>query len=105
GLADDLDLILHVLLELGALRILDLARALVLLGALAGEDARVDHDAAHAGRDAERGVAHVAGLLAEDGAEELLLGGELGLALRGDLADEDVAGPDLGADAHDARLV
>jgi hypothetical protein len=33
------------------------------------------------------------------------LRGELGLALRGDLADEDVAGLHLGADAHDARLV
>ena len=50
-------------------------------------------------------VAHVAGLLAEDRAEQLLFGRELGLALRRDLADEDVAGLDLGADAHDARLV
>ena len=78
-------------------------RALVLLGALAGEDARVDDDAADARRDAQRAVAHVAGLLAEDRAEELLFRGELRLALRRDLADEDVAGLHLGADAHDAR--
>ena len=39
----------------------------------------------------ERAVADVAGLLAEDGSKELLLGGELRLALRGDLADQDVA--------------
>ena len=50
----------------------------------------------------ERAVAHVAGLLAEDRAEELLFGGELGLALRRDLADQDVARLHLGADAHDA---
>ena len=57
----------------------------------------------HARRDAERAVAHVAGLLAEDRAQELLFGRELGLALRRDLADEDVARLHLGADAHDAR--
>ena len=43
--------------------------------------------------------------LAEDRAEQLLFRRQLGLALRRDLADEDVAGLDLGADAHDARLV
>ena len=82
--------------------VLDVTRALVLLRALAGEDARVDDDAADARRDLERAVAHVAGLLAEDRAEELLFGRELGLALRRDLADEDVARLHLGADADDA---
>ena len=56
-------------------------------------------------RDAQRAVADVARLLAEDGAQELLFGRELGLALRRDLADEDVARLHLGADADDARLV
>ena len=56
-------------------------------------------------RNAQRGVADVAGALAEDRAEQLLFRRQLGLALRRDLADEDVAGLDLGADAHDARLV
>ena len=51
------------------------------------------------------GVAHLAGLLAEDRAEQPLLRGQLGLALRGDLADQDVARLDLGADADDAPLV
>ena len=77
--------------------------ALVLLGALAGEDARVDDDAAHARRDPERAVADVAGLLAEDGAEELLLGESCVSPFGRDLADEDVARLHLGADAHDAR--
>ena len=57
------------------------------------------------GRHAQRAVADVAGLLAEDRAQQLLFGRELGLALGRDLADQDVARLHLGADAHDARLV
>ncbi len=72
---------------------------------LAAERAHRDDAAGLAVRDLERGVAHFAGLLAEDRAQEALLGGELGLALRGDLADEHVAGEHLGADADDAFLV
>src|SRR6185312_3820637 len=37
--------------------------------------------------------------------EEALLRGQLGLALRSDLADEDVAGPDLRPDVDDPLLV
>ena len=55
--------------------------------------------------DAQGGVAHLAGLLAEDGAQQAFFGGQLGLTLRGDLADEDVAGGDFGTDADDAALV
>ena len=54
---------------------------------------------------AQAGVAHLAGLLTEDGAQQALLGRELGLALRRDLADQDVALLDLGADVDDAALV
>src|SRR5262249_52318052 len=103
--AEDLDLLVARALDASALLILDVPGAVVLLGALAREDAGVDHDPADARRHLERAVAHVAGLLAEDRAEQLLLGGELGLALRGDLADQDVARPDLGADAHDPGVV
>jgi hypothetical protein len=53
----------------------------------------------------QRGVAHFASLLTEDGAQQALLGRLLGLTLRGDLADEDVAGTDLGTDTDDAALV
>ncbi|CDC97772.1 uncharacterized protein BN576_00508 [Alistipes sp. CAG:268] len=49
----------------------------------------------------ERSVLHVAGLVAEDRAQELLLGRRIALALRGDLTDEDVARVDVGADADD----
>src|SRR6185369_15594844 len=85
--------------------LLDRARAVVLLDALSREDARVDDCALDARRDAEAGVADLARLLAEDRAEELLFGRELRLALRRDLADEDVAGLHLGADADDAGVV
>ena len=53
----------------------------------------------------QRRVANLAALLVEDRAQQALLGRQLGLALRRDLADEDVAGADLGADADDAALV
>ena len=53
----------------------------------------------------ERGVTDLAGLLAEDGPQEPLLRGELGLALWGYLAHQDVAGRHLGADAHDPPVV
>ena len=53
--------------------------------------------AVHAGRGLERGVADVARLLAEDGPQEPLLGGEVGLALGGDLPHQDVAGRGRGA--------
>ena len=53
----------------------------------------------------EARVADLARLLTEDRAQQALLRRELGLALRRDLADEDVARADLGADADDAALV
>jgi len=51
------------------------------------------------------GVAHVGGLLAEDGAQQLLFRGHRAFALRRHLADQDVARLHLGADIDDARLV
>ena len=76
-----------------------------LVAVLPGEHADVDDLAGLAVRHLERGVADLAGLLTEDRAQEALLRRELGLALRRDLADEDVARADLGADADDAALV
>ncbi len=102
---ENTNLIGEVALELLDLLLLDLLGALVLLLALAGEDADVDDGALDARRAGERGVANVAGLLAEDGAEELLFRSELSLALRRYLADEDVVVADLGSDADDSRLV
>ncbi len=102
---EDTQLVAEVLAHFSQLGLLDRQRALVLLDALTGEHAHVDDGAVHAGRHLEAGVLHVGGLLAEDGAQQLLLRGELGLALRRDLAHQDVAGLDLGADVDDAGLV
>ena len=84
---------------------LDLERALVLLHAVAVEHAHLDHGAEIAGLDAQRGVAHVRGLLAEDRAQQLLLRRHRAFALGGDLAHEDVAGLHIGPDIDDPRLV
>ena len=72
---------------------------------VAAEDLDVDDLAALAVRHAQRRVLHLARLLAEDRAQQLLLRRQLRLALRRDLADQDVAGVHLGADADDAVLV
>ena len=77
----------------------------VLLGILARDLLDGNHGAGLAVGHAQRGVAHLAALLAEDGAKQTLLRRELGLALRGDLAHEDVAGLDLCTNANDATLV
>src|ERR1043165_2372876 len=102
---DDADLVLDVAVHPVDLRLLDRLGAGVLLHALGREDLHVDAGALAARSRLERGVADVAGLLAEDRAEQLLLGRQLRLALRRDLADEDVALLDRGADADDAGLV
>src|ERR671936_661086 len=70
-----------------------------VVAVLAAEGLDVDDDAALAVRHLERGVADLARLLLEDRADQLLLGGQLGLALRRHLADEQVARADLGTDA------
>src|SRR5262245_7474366 len=99
------ELVVAVLGEPLDLLALDRHRALVLLDAVAVEYAHLDHGAGDARRQFERGVAHVGGLLAEDGAKQLLLRRHRALALGRDLAHEDVARIDLGADIDDARLV
>ena len=103
-LHDD-DLVVEVALERRDLVLLDGLGPGPLLDAPAGEDADVDDGPLDAGRAVEGGVLDVEGLLAEDRLEELLLGRQLGLPLRGDLADQDVARLDVGADADDAVLV
>ena len=72
---------------------------------MAVEHPHLDHRAGDARRQPERGVAHVRSLFAEDRAEELLLRCHRRLALGRDLAAQDVARLDLGADVDDARLV
>ena len=76
-----------------------------LVAAVAALHPDVDDLAGLTVRNLQRCVTHLAGLLAEDGPQETLLRGELGLALRGDLADQHVTGRHLGAHAHNAQLV
>ena len=99
------DFVLQVLFHQIELFLLDRLGAVVLLDALAREDLDADDDALDARRADERRVAHVAGLLAEDRAQQLFFRRQLRLALRRHLADEDVAGLDVGADADDAAVV
>ena len=56
-------------------------------------------------RNAERSIAHVSRLLAEDRAEKSFLGGKLGLSLRSDLTDENVACANLCSDLDNAVCV
>ena len=77
-------------------------RACSRVGFLLGGDLHVHDDAVGAGRDLERGVFHVGGLFAEDGAQQAFFRREFGFALRRDFADEDVAGLHFRADADDA---
>ena len=78
---------------------------LQLVAVLRGEHLDVHDDTVSAVGHTQGGITHFACLLAEDGAQQALLGGQLGLALRGDLADQNIAALDLGTDADDAALV
>ena len=84
---------------------LDLQRALVLFLTLAAEDANVDDRAFDTRRAGERGIANIAGLFAEDSAQQLLFRSELGFALGRYLAYQNVVVLDLGADADDSAFV
>src|SRR6185312_12980358 len=72
---------------------------------LAIEDLDIDHFAALAVRHPQRGVLHLARLLTEDRAQQLLFCGQFGLALWRDLADEDVTFAHFRADADHAVFV
>ena len=102
---EDRLLVVAVLGEPLDLLALDRERALVLLDAVAVEHPHLDDGALDARRHPQRGVAHVGGLLAEDRAQQLFFRRHRAFALRRDLADQDVAGVDLGADIDDAGLV
>ena len=102
---EDRGFVVEVALHPADLVLLDLLGPDALFGAAAAEDPDVDDRAFDAGGAVQRGVFDVQGLFPEDGLEELFLGRKLGLPFRGDLADQDVAGLDAGADADDAVFV
>ena len=78
---------------------------LVELRALAREHLAIDDGSFDARRAVERCVLDVAGLFAEDRAQEFFFRSQLRFALGSDLADQDVARFHRGADADDAALV
>src|SRR5207249_9309062 len=84
-------------------QLVDARRQLVVL--LAREDSDVDDFARLAVWNTERAVLYLARLLTKDGAQQALLGGQLGFALGSDLAYQDVARANLGPDVDDAPLV
>src|SRR5439155_9170301 len=102
---EDTAFVVSVLLEPFLFLGLDRPRTVVDVDSVAVEDAYFDDGALDARRQAQRRVAHVRCFLAEDRAEQLLLRSHRAFALRRDLAAQDVARLDLGADVDDARLV
>src|SRR5205823_869448 len=56
-------------------------------------------------RHAQRGISYFAGLLTEDGTQQLFLGRQFRLALGGDPAHQDVLRPYLGTHIDDAVLI
>src|SRR5262249_30841376 len=102
---EDADFVRQVLLQLEDLSGFDGLVALILFSTLAGEYLDVHDRALDARRAIERSVAHVAGLFAEDGAEQFLFRRERGFALRRDLPDEHVAWLNDRADSDDAAFV
>src|SRR5258707_116396 len=101
----DADFVRQVLLQLEDLRGFDGLVPLVLFSALAGEDLNVDDGALDARRAIERRVANIASLFAEDGAQQFLFRSQGGLALRRNLADQDVTRLHNRADADNSAFV
>ena len=73
-----------------------------LVARLLSEYADIDNDTALTVRQTKRGVADLTRLLTEDRAEQALLCGQLGLALRRYLTDKYIAGSYLCTDTNNA---
>src|SRR6202166_2759265 len=101
----DADFVGEVLFEFKDLRGFDGLVPLVFFSALASEDFHVDDSAFDAWRAIERSVANVSGFFTEDSAQQLFLRSQRGFALRRNLADQNVAGLDDGADTNDTAFV
>src|SRR5438046_5901882 len=80
------DFVRKILFELRNLRRLDRLSALVLFLPFPGEDLYIDDHALDTRRAVERSIAHVAGLLAKDRAQHLLVLRDLYLTFWSELA-------------------
>ncbi len=83
----------------------DLHRTLVLVDAVTVEDANLNNRTEIARRHLQRGVANVRGFLTKDGAQKLFFRRHRAFTLWRDLADQNVARPNFGADIDNASLV
>src|SRR5699024_640997 len=93
----DLALLRHV----DAHELVHSRRKFVLL--VTGEGTDTDDPTRLAVRHLQRGVSHLPGLFTEDRTEQAFLRSQLRLALRCDLADQDVTVTDLGTDPNEDR--
>ena len=87
------------------LRLFDGQCTRILLDAIAGEHPHVDHRAVHARGHAQRGIFYVRSLFTENRPQQFLFRCQLGLALRRDLADQDIARADFRTDESNACFV
>ncbi len=87
------------------LLLLDLERARILLDTVTGENLNIDNLADDARWDTQRGILDIGCLFTKDGTQQLLFGRQLRLAFWRDLAHQNVAILDLGADIDDPRLI
>src|SRR5688500_14210615 len=101
----DADFVLQVLLHHVELFGLDRLGSIVLLDTLARENLHADDDALDAGGADEGRIADVAGLLAEDRAEQLLFRRELRLAFRRDLAHQNISWFYIGTDSDNSAFI
>ncbi len=104
-LLDDADLVVEILLHLVDLFLLDLFCTLVLRNALARKDLDVDDRPLDARGGHQGGIPDLSRLFPEDGPQELLFRRQLGLPLRGHLADQHRPRTHLGADPDDPAFV
>ena len=76
-----------------------------VVAVFAAEHLNADNLAGLAVRYTQRAVTHLACLFTKDGAQQTLLGSQLGFALRSNLAYQDITGAYLRTDADNAALV
>src|SRR5690606_20375685 len=105
GAFDDAELFVEVLADLVELHLLDGQRTGITLNAVTDEYLYVDDSTLGAGRHAQGGVLNVAGLFTEDRTQQFFFRGQLGFALRRDLAYQNVTRANFGTYVHDACFV
>ena len=105
ALADDVHFVVAVFGKLGNFALLNRQRAFVFFDAAAVEHLNVNNNAFNARLGTQRRIADVACLFAEDGAQQFFFRRNHALAFRRYLADQNVAGLNLGTDVDNAGFV